>query len=95
MIQSRYLFVSSEGKVVKIARPKDHKYKSVPQLAGEDVLEVILYYRNKDRKPHQLLMVEFDRFHLDSHGNYEQTEKIEKELFIIFFLLGWLICLKE
>ncbi|WP_256720885.1 MULTISPECIES: hypothetical protein [Paenibacillus] len=88
MIQSRYLFVSSEGKVVKIARPKDHKYKSVPQLAGEDVLEVILYYRNKDRKPHQLLMVEFDRFHLDSHGNYEQTEEDRKRAFHNFLSFG-------
>ncbi|MEC0129132.1 hypothetical protein [Paenibacillus pabuli] len=88
MIQSRYLFVSREGKVVKIARPKDHKYKSVPQLAGEDVLEVILYYRNKDRKPHKLLMVEFDRFHLDSHGNYKQTEEDRKRAIHNFLSFG-------
>ncbi len=88
MIQSRYLFVSREGKVIKIARPKDCKYKSVPQLAGEDVLEVILYYRNKDRKPHKLVMVEFDRFHLDSQGNYVQTEEDRKRIFHNFFSFG-------
>ncbi|KAF6628670.1 hypothetical protein H6F38_19285 [Paenibacillus sp. EKM208P] len=88
MIQSRYLFISCEGKVVKIARPKVHKYKSVPQLAGEDVLEVILYYRNKDRKPHKLLMVEFDRFHLDSQGNYKQTEEDRKRAIHNFFSFG-------
>ncbi|MFC9707272.1 hypothetical protein ACFTRD_03850 [Paenibacillus sp. NPDC056933] len=88
MIQSRYLFISREGKVVKIARPKDHKYKSVPRLAGEDVLEVILYYRNKDRKPHKLLMVEFDRFHLDSQGNYKQTEEDRKRAIHNFLSFG-------
>ncbi|MGC5770770.1 hypothetical protein [Paenibacillus pabuli] len=88
MIQSRYLFVSREGKVVKIVRPKNHKYKSVPQLAGEDVLEVILYYRNKDRKPNELLMVGFDRFRLDSQGNYVQTEEDRKRAFHNFHSFG-------
>ncbi|MNW36518.1 hypothetical protein D3C74_135310 [compost metagenome] len=88
MIQSRYLFVSRAGKVIKIARPKDHKHKSAPQLAGEEVLEVILYYRNKDRKPHKLLMVEFDRFHLDSDGNYKQTEEDRKRAIHNFLSFG-------
>ncbi|SFS40837.1 hypothetical protein [Paenibacillus sp. 453mf] len=88
MIQSRYLFVSRTGKVIKIARPKDHKHKAVPQLAGEEVLEVILYYRNKDRKPHKLLMVEFDRFHLDPDGNYKQTEEDRKRAIHNFLSFG-------
>ncbi|WP_283652684.1 hypothetical protein [Paenibacillus sp. RC334] len=88
MIRSRYLFLSSGDRIVKIARPKDHKYKSVPQLANEDVLEVILYYKNKDRKPHQLLMVGFDRFHLNSNGNYEEIEADRKRAFHNFFSFG-------
>ncbi|MFK4304826.1 hypothetical protein ABH892_004993 [Paenibacillus sp. RC254] len=95
MIRSRYLFLSSGDRIVKIARPKDHKYKSVPQLANEDVLEVILYYKNKDRKPHQLLMVGFDRFHLNSNGNYEEIEADRKRAFHNFFLLVYLVYSKK
>lgn len=97
MTGCRFLFISSNGdKIIKISQPKNHKYKSVPQLANQNVLEVILFYKNKDRKPHQLLTIEFDRFRLDSNGNYEETEVDRKRaLFIISLLLECRVYSKE
>ncbi|EES73360.1 MULTISPECIES: hypothetical protein [Paenibacillus] len=96
MTGCRYLFISSNGdKIIKISQPKNHKYKSVPQLANQNVLEVILFYKNKDRKPHQLLTVEFDRFRLDSNGNYEETEVDRKRAFHNFFAFGMPSLLEE
>ncbi|MDQ0193381.1 hypothetical protein [Paenibacillus wynnii] len=86
MTGCRYLLISSNGdKIIKISQPKDHKYKSVPQLANQNVLEVILFYKNKDRKPYQLLTFEFDRFRLDSNGDYEEKEVDRKRAFHNFF----------
>ncbi|WP_442601836.1 hypothetical protein [Paenibacillus sp. KN14-4R] len=96
MTGCRYLFISSNGdKIIKISQPKNHKYKPIPQLANENVLEVILLYENKDRKPHQLLTVEFDRFRLDSNGNYEETEADRIRAFHNFFAFGMPILLED
>lgn len=95
MTGCRYLFISNGDKIIKISQPKNHKYKSVPQLANQDVLEVILYYKNKDRKPHELLTIGFDRFRLDSNGNYEETEADRKRAFHNFFAFGMPSLLEE
>jgi hypothetical protein len=88
MTGCRYLFLSKGDMIIKIPQPKKHKYKSVPQLANQDVLEVILYYEIKDRKPVKLLTVGFDRFRLDTDGNYEETEADRKRAFHNFFAFG-------
>ncbi|WP_379320269.1 hypothetical protein [Paenibacillus puldeungensis] len=76
------IFIPFNGdKIIKIPQPKNHKYKSVPELTNQNVPEAILYYKNKDRKPYQLLTVGFDRFRLDSNGNYEETEVERKMAF--------------
>ncbi|QNK55160.1 hypothetical protein [Paenibacillus sp. PAMC21692] len=95
MIGCRYLFLSKGDKIIKIPQPKNHKYKSVPQLANQDVLEVILYYKNKDRKPHELLAIEFDRFHVDSNGIYEETDTDRKRALHNFFAFGMPNLLEE
>ena len=87
MIGCRYLLIS-DNKVIKIPRPKDSKFRFVPQLANKKVLEVILFYENKDRKPYQLLMVEFDRFRFDSNGIYEETDTDRRRALHNFFEFG-------
>lgn len=95
MIGSRYLFISGEEKIIKISQPKNHKYKSVPQFANQDVLKVILYYENKDRKPSRLVLVEFDRMHLDSNGLYVLTDADRKRRLHNFFEFGILSIIGE
>lgn len=69
----RYLFISSDNQIYKITVPKGNEYKPMPQLADQDVLEVILYYETVSRKPSKLLFVSFDRLHLDNKGRYILT----------------------
>lgn len=95
MTGCRFLFITGGDKIIKISQPKNNRYKSVPQLANQDVLAVILYYENKDRKPDQLLTVEFNRFRLDSDGNYEVTEADRKREFHNFLAFGMPSLLEE
>jgi len=75
----RYLFISKDNHVYKITTPKYNFYKAVPELSGQDILEVILYYDTIERKPSRLLSVSFDRLLLDENGLYILTqEEIEK-----------------
>lgn len=70
----KWLYISKEDKVFKVPNPKNNKYKAVKELAGQNVLKVMMYYETKDRKPERLLIVEFDRIRLDAKGNYELSE---------------------
>jgi hypothetical protein len=70
----RYLFISNNN-VFKIPTPKDRIYKPIPQLANQDVLEIILYYETINRKPNKLLFISFDRMQLDNHGQYILTQE--------------------
>jgi len=85
----RYLFISNDLKVYRIPSPKDGVYKAVPQLADQLVLEVILYYDTKDRKPYRLLNVFYDRLRLDSEGKYENTQQETEIRLRNFYLFGF------
>jgi hypothetical protein len=66
----RWLFISNDCRVFRIPKPKNWVYKPVKELSGQEVLEVILYYETRDRKPFKLLRIEFDRIRLDPKGKY-------------------------
>jgi hypothetical protein len=66
----RWLFISEDYKVFRTYEPKNHTYKPIKELANQEVLEVILFYETKDRKPYKLLQVWFERLGLDSTGGY-------------------------
>ena len=70
----KFLYISGEGKVFKIAQPKDGVFKAVPELAGQPVLRVFLHYETKNRKPWRLTVLDFDRIQLDSKGQYHLTD---------------------
>lgn len=71
----KWLYISSDEKVFKVPNPKHNRYKAVKELAGQNVMKVMLYYATKDRKPERLLIVQFDRIRLDTEGIYELTDE--------------------
>jgi hypothetical protein len=71
----RWLFISEDCKVFRTYEPKNHVYKPIKELANQEVLEVILIYETKERKPYKLLQVWFDRLGLDSVGGYVVTDE--------------------
>jgi len=68
------LYITSENKVVKVTQPKNHIFKPIGKLAGQDVLRILLYYKTVNRKPSKLLLVEFNRVKLDSEGGYQLSD---------------------
>jgi len=74
MAGTRFLFISKEAQVYKVPIPKDFEYKAIPSLADQDVLEVILHYETRNRKPHKLICVSFQRLSLDNNGQYKLTD---------------------
>lgn len=75
MSGTRFVFISKGNQVFRIPEPKGSIYKAIPQLANEEVLEVILHYETRDRKPHKLLFVSFNRLCLDINGQNVLTEE--------------------
>jgi hypothetical protein len=71
----RWLFISEDCKVYRTYEPKNHVYKPIKELANQEVLEVILFYETKERKPYKLLQVWFDRLGLNSDGGYVVTDE--------------------
>jgi len=88
MTGCRHLFLSGD-KILKMTQPKNHKYKPELQFANQNVLEVILFYEIKNRKPNVLIMVDFDRFRLDCNGVYEQTDEDRRRALHNFFEFGF------
>lgn len=80
MSGSMYLYISAKKGVFKIPKPKNTNYclefKSVNDLAYEDVLIATLLYETLDRKPHKLELVSFHRAKLDDTGGYKLTQEI-------------------
>lgn len=89
MSGSRFLFVSKDNKVLRTSQPKNQVYKPILELAGQEVLEVILYYETRDRKPNKLLTVWFDRLNLDSSGKYVVTDDARKRAFFNYLVYGF------
>lgn len=71
----RWLFISEECKVFRTYEPKNYTYKPIKELASQEVLQVILFYETKERKPYKLLQVWFERLELDSTGGYVITDE--------------------
>jgi hypothetical protein len=71
----RWLFISEDCKVFRTYEPKNNEYKPIKELASQEVLEVILFYETKERKPYKLLQVWFQRLGLDSAGGYVITDE--------------------
>jgi hypothetical protein len=84
----RWLFISKDCRVFRISQPKNQEYKPIQELAGQEVLEVILYYETKNRKPFKLLTVEFDRLSLDSEGGYVVTDEARRRGIYNFLEFG-------
>lgn len=79
MSGTKFLFISKEEQVYKIPTP-NVTYKAIPELANQDVLEVVLHYETLNRKPHKLVFVQFQRLALDVNGQYVLTlEEIRKQ----------------
>lgn len=70
----KWLYISKQNKVYKVPNPKGWKFKEIKEISGQDVLQVILYYKTENRKPKKLEIVEFDRITLDTEGGYELTD---------------------
>lgn len=85
----RYLLITRDNKVYKIAIPKRNAYRAIPELHDQLVLEVILYYETKNRKPYEMLNVSFDRLHLNSDGRFVLTDDEGKERFRNFDLFAF------
>jgi hypothetical protein len=85
---TKWLFISKELKVMKISQPNNQVYKPVPSLAGQVVLEVILYYETMSRKPSKLVLVEFDRIQLDENGGYAVNDDERRRALHNFFEFG-------
>ncbi|WP_042161976.1 hypothetical protein [Paenibacillus gorillae] len=77
----RHLYIAKENKVFRIPQSRKTPKKYSEELALQEVLEVLMYYEIKARKPSKLLMIEFDRFTLDSTGQYQSTEKKSREMY--------------
>ncbi|QWU15324.1 hypothetical protein SAMN04487895_10812 [Paenibacillus sophorae] len=71
----RRLYITKSNKVFKIPQSNKVSKRFIEDLARQEVLEVLLYYEIKERKPSKLLMVEFDRITLDTNGEYQITEE--------------------
>lgn len=78
----KFIYIARGEEIFKVAHPKvGKKYKGIKELSNQNVLKVMMYYETKDRKPHQLITVEFDRIRLDSGGAYElNDEEVNKRL---------------
>lgn len=78
---SMYFYISNKGQIYKIPKPIYSTYKAVPELANQDVLITMLYYKTLNRKPHELSIISFHRAKLNDTGAYEFTqEEINNEL---------------
>lgn len=84
----RWLFISKDYKVYRIPKPKKHVYKPIKDLSGQEVLEVILYYETRDRKPFKLLTVHFDRLSLNAEGRYMMSDEDRDRSFYNVFEFG-------
>lgn len=60
MSGAKPLFISKDGKVHRIPWPKNNIYKRIEALSNQEVLEIILYYKTKDKRPNKLVHVDFD-----------------------------------
>lgn len=59
MSGTRWLYISNDLKVHKVPNPKNSKFKPIKELAGQEVLKVLLYYETFEKKPSKLLLLEF------------------------------------
>jgi hypothetical protein len=76
------LYITKNCEVHKIPIPNGKVYKPVPVLADQEVLFTLLYYETINRKPSNLIMVNFDRFQLNSDGGYQLTiDEIKKRCY--------------
>ena len=88
MSGTRWVLISKDNKVYKISQPRNWIFKPMRELAGEEVLEVILYYDIKNRKPNKLLMVDFDRINLSEEGSRIQSDEDDRKVLHNFFEFG-------
>jgi len=81
----RIILISKEGKAYRIPIPKDFKYKPIPELSNQEVLEVHISYYTENRRPTQIIDFYFNRITLNENGGYEITgEIVSQEIQRIF-----------
>ncbi|MDN7246373.1 hypothetical protein QWY16_04200 [Planococcus shenhongbingii] len=85
----RRLFLANDQRVFKVAHSQDEGNEGIEELANQRVLEVILYYETRNKKPYDLLVVEFDRLVLSSEGKEAGTCKEERIKRHHFFGIGF------
>ncbi|MCY7751759.1 hypothetical protein MOB25_00180 [Bacillus haynesii] len=88
MTGTRWIFISEDCKVFRVPQPKNLVYKPISELSDQEVLEVILFYETKDRKPSKLLTVQFNRLRLNSSGKYEMNDEDTRRSMHNFFEFG-------
>ncbi|MHB1167510.1 MAG: hypothetical protein ACYC3E_01200 [Carboxydocellales bacterium] len=67
------LYITSDGRVFNVAISKNSVFKPVPDLAGESILEVSIFYETKERKPWRIFRFDFERITLNSEGQFILT----------------------
>ncbi len=72
----RWLYIFDMD-VYKVPNPKNWRFKAIKELAGQEVLKVMLHYETKNRKPYNLMLTQFNRIVLDSEGVYELNDDDE------------------
>ncbi|WP_374019097.1 hypothetical protein ABU162_04990 [Paenibacillus thiaminolyticus] len=85
---TRWLYISNDFKVYRVPKPKNHVYKSIRELAGQEVLRIILYFEIKERNPFKLLLIEFERITLDLNGGYQLLQAEMSKALYNFFEFG-------
>lgn len=70
----KWLYISSDYKIYKVSQPKDRVFKAVKELAGQDVMQVMLAYETSVRKPSRLFHIEFCRISLNPDGTYNLND---------------------
>ncbi|MEK3955630.1 hypothetical protein [Psychrobacillus sp. FSL K6-1464] len=74
----KWLYITTEGKVIHVSQPKDSKFKAIKELAQQEVLRALLYYQTTERKPSHLQLIQFDRITLGTDGAYDERNKENK-----------------
>lgn len=68
------LYVTNEGKVLKIPNTKFCENMPLPELCSQQVLHVQIVYETEDRKPYSVLGAWFDRLSLNELGQYIENK---------------------
>lgn len=72
----KYFYISEDNKIYSVPNPSNHNdFKPIQHLKNQNALLIMLYYSTFNRKPHELIFVEFFRVTLDSEGAFKYSDK--------------------